>query len=105
MAWRFLRRGGGGLVAIAGLLVVFAGLFRPLTADELEAHLAAGEFGPARTAALGIANVEARNAALGKVAAAQAAAGAAQSANQRLDALTARVNALEQQLAARAPRN
>jgi outer membrane murein-binding lipoprotein Lpp len=36
---------------------------------------------------------------------AQAAASSAQSANQRLDALTARVDAIEQQLAAKKPRN
>jgi len=36
---------------------------------------------------------------------AQAAASAAQNANQRIDALTARVDAIEQQLAAKRPRN
>jgi len=36
---------------------------------------------------------------------AQQAASAAQSANQRLDALTARVDAIEQQLASKKPRN
>jgi hypothetical protein len=76
MAWRFLRRGGRGLFAIAGLLVLFCGFSSPVSADDLDAHLVAGEFGPARVAALGIANVDARNAALGKIAAAQAAAGA-----------------------------
>ena len=36
---------------------------------------------------------------------AQSAAASAQNANQRLDALTARVDAIEQQLAAKKPRN
>jgi hypothetical protein len=79
MSWRALRRGGRGLVAIAGCIVVVAlGVpSRALLADELDAHLAAGEFGPARTAALALTDPTARNAALGKIAAAQAAAGAA----------------------------
>lgn len=83
-------------MATAGLAIA-AGLSLSgcATEDYVDQHIA--------TVSERIAALEAR---VGQVdQTAQAAAGAAQTANQRLDALTARVNALEQQLAARPPRN
>jgi outer membrane murein-binding lipoprotein Lpp len=79
-----------GLAMIAGL-----SLGGCATEDYVDRHIA--------TVSERIAALEAR---VGQVdQTAQAASGAAQNANQRLDALTARVDALEQQMAARRPRN
>lgn len=70
--------GGLFLVLIAG-----SANLRPATAqlagdsnEQVQAHLAAGEFGPARNAALGVSDQRARDRMLGEIATAQARAGA-----------------------------
>lgn len=72
--WRLLRPGS------ALFLVVLSVLAATVRADDpgadVQAHLAAGEFGPARTAAFAAGDAETRDALLGEIAAAQAAAGA-----------------------------
>ncbi|MDX1945581.1 MAG: DUF1598 domain-containing protein [Pirellulaceae bacterium] len=77
MSWRVLRRGGLGLCAAAGYFCVFAlGFARTSSAVDLDAHLAAGEFAKAKEAAAGIPEARLRDAALGKIVAAQMAGGA-----------------------------
>ena len=77
MSWRVLRRGGLGLSVAAGyFFVIVLGLSRPSAADDLDAHLAAGEFGKAKADAAAIGDGARRDAALGKIVAAQMAGGA-----------------------------
>jgi hypothetical protein len=70
---------GGLFFSLACLPALFPQLALAQQApDQVQAHLAAGEFGPARAAALGVADGRARDRLLGDIATAQARAGARQ---------------------------
>lgn len=80
---RVARCGGRTLSAAAGwlfffglLLVAVAPVWADGPADQVQSHLDAGEFGPARALAGAIDDPELRDQALGNIAAAQAGAGA-----------------------------
>src|SRR5688572_30005750 len=79
MLRRILRLPGAAQIAALGLAAVLFPGYGPVQAAEpLEAHLQAGEFGPALAAAAAETRADRRDELLGKIAAAQAAAGAAQ---------------------------
>ena len=78
MFGRTLRRGAIAQFAAAVSLALLLGQFALAAdpADQVQEHLSAGEFGPALAAVKGLPDQAQRDALLGKIAAAQAAAGA-----------------------------
>ncbi len=66
---------GGLCFVLAGWSAILPAAFAQAIDPQVQAHLAAGEFGPARAAALAVGDARSRDRLLGNIAAAQARAG------------------------------